>query len=59
MTFQNILSSMADFRDVVSVLPFSPTNEGKKNLCGCAKKTVTDNEPRWLFDCHRMSGPQH
>ena len=24
---------MADFRDVVSVLPCSPTNKGKKNLC--------------------------
>ena len=59
MTFQNIFSSMADFRDVVSVLPFSPTNKGKKNLCGFAKKTITDNEPSWLFDCHRMSGPQH
>ena len=33
MTFQNIFSSMADFRDVVSVLPCSLTNKGKKNLC--------------------------
>ena len=38
MTFQNIFSSMADFRAVVSVLPCSPTNKGKKNLCGCAEK---------------------
>ena len=36
MTFQNIFSSMADFRAVV--LPCSPTNKGKKNLCGCAEK---------------------
>ena len=39
MTFQNIFSSMADFLDVVSVLPCSATNKDKKNLCGCAKKT--------------------
>ena len=52
--FQNMFSSMADFRDVVSVLPCSPTNKGKKNLCGCAEK-ANDNEPSWLFDCHRMS----
>ena len=26
---------MADFRAVVSVLPCSPTNKGKKNLCDC------------------------
>ena len=38
VTFQNMFSSMADFRDVVSVLPCSPTNKGKKNLCGCAEK---------------------
>ena len=30
--------SMADFRAVVSVLPCSPTNKGKKNLCGCVEK---------------------
>ena len=30
---------MADFRDVVSVLPCSPTNnKGKYNLCGSTKK---------------------
>ena len=29
---------MADFRDVVSVLPCGPTNKGKKNLCGCEEK---------------------
>ena len=29
---------MADFRDVVSVLPCNPTNKSKKNLCGCAEK---------------------
>ena len=33
-------SSMADFRDVASVLPSSPTNIGKLNLCGCAKKLI-------------------
>ena len=39
VTFQNIFSSiMADFRAVVSVLPCSPTNKSKKNLCGCAEK---------------------
>ena len=38
VTFQNIFSSMADFRDVVSVMSYSPTNKGKKNLCGCAEK---------------------
>ena len=36
--FQNIFSSMAESRDVVSVLPCSPTDKGKCNLCGCAKK---------------------
>ena len=35
--------SMADFRDVESVLPCNPTNNGKKNLCGCAK-TLMDRE---------------
>ena len=39
VTFQNIFSSiMADFRAVVSVLPCSPTNKGKNNLCDCAEK---------------------
>ena len=38
VTFQNIFSSMADRRDVVSVMSCSPTNKGKKNLCGCAEK---------------------
>ena len=23
------------------------------------RKRLTDNEPSWLFDCHRVSGPQH
>ena len=45
MTFQNIFSSMADFRAVVSVLPCSPTNKGKKNLCGCAEKA----NRQWAF----------
>ena len=40
MTFQNKtpFSSVDDFRDVVSVLPCSPTNKGKYNLFGCTKK---------------------
>ena len=29
---------LTDLRAVVSVLPCSPTNKGKKNLCGCAEK---------------------
>ena len=29
VTFQPIFSSIADFRDVESVLPSSPTNKGK------------------------------
>ena len=45
MTFQKIFSSMADFRAVVSVLPCSPTNKGKKNLCGCAEKA----NRQWAF----------
>ena len=46
VTFQNIFSSiMADFRAVVSVLPCSPTNKGKKNLCGCAGKA----NRQWAF----------
>ena len=45
MTFQNIFSSMADFRAVVSMLPCSPTNKGKKNLCGCAEKV----NRQWAF----------
>ena len=45
MTFRNIFSSMADFRAVVSVLPCSPTNKGKKNLCGCAEKA----NRQWAF----------
>ena len=57
VTFQNIVSLiMADFRAVVLVLPCSPTNKAKKNLCGCAEKArLIDNELSWLFDCHRMS----
>ena len=46
MTLENIFSSiMADFRAVVSVLPCSPTNKGKKNLCGCAEKA----NRQWAF----------
>ena len=44
MTFQNICSSMADFRAVVSVLSFSPTNKGK-NLRGCVEKA----NRQWAF----------
>ena len=43
LTFQNIFSSIAVFRDrqdVVSVLPW-----GKKNLCGCAEKA----NQQWAF----------
>ena len=40
MTFKNIFSSVANFRDVESVLPCNPTNNGKKNICGCAKKLI-------------------
>ena len=36
---------LTDFRAVVSVLPCSPTNKGKKNLCGCTEK---DNR-QWAF----------
>ena len=46
---------MADFRAVVSVLPCSSTNKGKKNLCQAVRKRLIDNEPLWLFNCHRMS----
>ena len=38
--FQNIFSSMADFRDVVSVLPCSLTNNGKKNLCNLQDQCI-------------------
>ena len=57
MTLQNIFSSMADFRDVVSVLPFSLTNKGKTRIFVAVRRRLTDNEPSWLFDCHLMSGP--
>ena len=50
---------MADFRAIVSVLPCSLTNKGKKNLLGCVERLI-DNEPSWLFDCpvcqHKNSG---
>ena len=36
---------MADFRAVAPVLPCSPTNKGKKNLCGCAEKA----NRQWAF----------
>ena len=29
VTFQNIFSSMPDFRDVVSMLPWNPSDKGK------------------------------
>ena len=45
MTFQNIFSSMADFRAVVLVLPCSPTNKGKNNLCGSSEKA----NRQWAF----------
>ena len=45
MTFQNIFSSMADFRAVVFVLPCSPTNKGKNNLCGSSEKA----NRQWAF----------
>ena len=33
--------SMADFRDIESMLlPCNPTNNGKKNLCDCAKELI-------------------
>ena len=39
VTFQNTFSSiMANFHAVVSVLPCSPANKGKKNLCGYTKR---------------------
>ena len=50
---------MADFRAVVSVLPFSLTNKGKTRIFVAVQRRISDNEPSWLFDCHRMSGPQH
>ena len=55
MTLQNI--SRADFCDVVSVLPRSPTNNGKQNIFDAVRKKLIDREksrsPSWLFDCHR------
>ena len=36
---------MAHFRNVVSVLPCSPTDTGKKNLWGCAEKI----NRQWAF----------
>ena len=54
VTFQNMFSSMADFRDVVSVLPCSPTNKARR-IFVAVRKRLSDNEPSWLFDCHRMS----
>ena len=36
---------MADFRAVVSALPCSPTNKGKKNSCGSAVKA----NRQWTF----------
>ena len=45
VTFQNIFSSMVDFRDVVAVLPCNPTNKRRKNLCGCAEKA----NRQWAF----------
>ena len=42
--------SMTDFRDIESVLPCNPTNNGKKNLCGCVKKLMDrKNWSRSLF----------
>ena len=55
MTLQNI--SRADFCDVVSVLPCSPTNKGKQNIFDIVRKKLIDREksrsPSWLLDCHR------
>ena len=51
MTLQNI--SRADFCDVVSVLPRSPTNNGKQNIFDAVRKKLIDREksrsPFWLF----------
>ena len=56
MNFQNFISSTADFRAVLSVLPCSPSNKGTvRRIFWAAWKRLIDNEPSWLFDCHRMS----
>ena len=54
VTFQNIFSSMADFRAVVSVLPCSPTNKGKKNLWSCAENANRQLAfvDFWLLSCN-------
>ena len=57
VTFQKIFSSMADFLDVVSVLPCNPTNKGKKNLCVCAKKLI-DRENWSRIPFSSKSSPQ-
>ena len=54
MTLQHIFSSMADFRAVVSVLPFSLTNKGKTRIFVAVQRRLTDNEPSWLFDCQHI-----
>ena len=42
VTLQNI--SRADFCNVISVLPYSPTNKGKQNIFDAVRKKLIDRE---------------
>ena len=57
VTFQNIFSSMADFRDVVSVAMLPAARLIKASRIFWLWKKLMDREKSrslsWLFDCHR------
>ena len=54
MTFQNICSSMADFRAVDRCCHAARPIKARRIFVAVRKRLI-DNEPSWLFDCHRMS----
>ena len=53
MTFQNICSSMADFRAVDRGCHAARLIKARRIFVAVRKRLI-DNEPSWLFDCHRM-----
>ena len=54
MTFRNIFSSMADFRDAVSVLPAARLIKASRIFVAVQKPNREKSRSlSWLFDCHR------
>ena len=52
VTFQTIFSSMADFRDVVLVLPVARLIKASRIFLAEHK---ANRSLSWVFDCHRIT----